>query len=137
MSFSTQREKIKVQANVVDQLVAGAQSDIRQVLNMLSTWKLSNDSMSFDEGKSLYVPDLFVISISIHRWDFGVECSAKMNEKYAMMSPFDITNKMLGPYLFSATSRESLGDKMELYFHDHSFMPLFIQASLWLCVSFM
>jgi replication factor C subunit 1 len=56
--------------------------------------------------------------------------SAKMNEKYAMMSPFDITNKMLGPYLFSATARESLGDKMELYFHDHSFMPLFMQASL-------
>jgi replication factor C subunit 1 len=55
---------------------------------------------------------------------------AKMNEKYSIMSPFDITNKMLGPYLFSATARETLGDKMELYFHDHSFMPLFIQASI-------
>jgi replication factor C subunit 1 len=53
-----------------------------------------------------------------------------MNEKYAMMSPFDITNKMLGPYLFSATARETLGDKMELYFHDHSFMPLFMQVSV-------
>ena len=35
---------------------------------------------------------------------------------------------MLGPYLFSSTSRETLGDKIELYFHDHSFMPLFIQV---------
>lgn len=45
---------MKIPANVLDQLVAGAQSDIRQVLNMLSTWKLSHDSMDFDEGKELY-----------------------------------------------------------------------------------
>ena len=51
-----------------------------------------------------------------------------MNEKYTVMSPFDVTHKMLGPYLFSATSRDTLGDKMELYFHDPSFMPLFIQV---------
>ncbi|KAG5650076.1 hypothetical protein H0H81_000853 [Sphagnurus paluster] len=101
------KEKMKIPANVIDQLITGAQSDIRQVLNMLSTWKLSSDTMDFDEGKNL----------------------AKMNEKYSIMSPFDITSKMLGPYLFSATSRETLGDKMELYFQDHSFMPLFIQEN--------
>lgn len=47
------REKMKIPANVIDQLVTGAQSDIRQVLNMLSTWKLSSDAMDFDEGKDL------------------------------------------------------------------------------------
>lgn len=46
---------MKVSANVIDQLVAGAQSDIRQVLNMLSTWRLSKETMDFDEGKALYV----------------------------------------------------------------------------------
>jgi hypothetical protein len=51
-----------------------------------------------------------------------------MNEKYTIMNPFEITSKMMGPYMFSATSRESLGDKMELYFQDHAFMPLFIQV---------
>ena len=51
-----------------------------------------------------------------------------MNEKYSVMTPFDITYKMLGPYMFSATSRETLNDKMELYFHDHSFMPLFMHV---------
>jgi len=51
-----------------------------------------------------------------------------MNEKYAIMTPFDITSKMLGPYLFSGTARETLGEKMELYFQDHSFVPLFIQV---------
>jgi len=52
-----------------------------------------------------------------------------MNEKYAIMTPFDITSKILGPYLFSPTARETLGEKMELYFQDHSFVPLFIQVS--------
>ncbi|KAJ7621564.1 replication factor RFC1 C terminal domain-containing protein [Mycena polygramma] len=101
------KEKMQIPANVIDQLVAGSQSDIRQVLNMLSTWRLSSNTMNFDEGKNL----------------------AKMNEKYSIMSPFDITSKMLGPYMFSATARESLGDKMELYFQDHSFMPMFIQEN--------
>ncbi|KAL5512207.1 hypothetical protein ACEPAG_3492 [Sanghuangporus baumii] len=101
------KEKMKIPANVVDQLVQGAQSDIRQVLNMLSTWKLSNSEMDFDEGKNL----------------------AKMNEKYSIMTPFNVINKMLGPYLFSSTARESLGDKIELYFHDHAFVPLFIQEN--------
>ncbi|KAF5363955.1 hypothetical protein D9756_001043 [Leucocoprinus leucothites] len=101
------KEKMKVPANVVDQLIQGSQSDIRQVLNMLSTWKLSSSSMDFDEGKAM----------------------VKMNEKYAIMTPFDITSKVLGPYLFSATARERLGEKMELYFQDHSFVPLFIQEN--------
>ncbi|KAJ7584883.1 purine nucleotide binding protein [Mycena floridula] len=101
------KEKMQVPGNVLDQLIASSQSDIRQVLNMLSTWKLSSNTMSFDEGKDL----------------------ARMNEKHSILSPFEITSKMLGPYLFSHSSRETLGDKMELYFQDHSFMPLFIQEN--------
>jgi replication factor C subunit 1 len=101
------REKLKIPANVVDQLIAGAQSDIRQVLNMLSTWKLSSDTMDFDEGKAL----------------------VKANEKYSLMTPFNVISKMFGPYTFSATSRETLGEKMEYYFHDHQFMGLFVQEN--------
>ena len=117
---------MKIPANVVDQLVEGAQSDIRQIINMLSTWKLSSDSMNFDEGKNLWVYFMTCFSMIIH-WKRGV-VSAKANEKYAIMTPFNIINKMLGPYLFSPNARESLGDKMELYFHDHAFVPLFIQV---------
>ncbi|KAF9793271.1 replication factor RFC1 C terminal domain-containing protein, partial [Thelephora terrestris] len=101
------KEKMKVPANVVDQLVEGAQSDIRQVLNMLSTWRLSSNTMDFDDSKAL----------------------VKMNEKYTLMTPFTIIQKLLGPYLFSPNARETLNDKMELYFHDHSFVPLFVQEN--------
>ncbi|KAJ7094053.1 replication factor RFC1 C terminal domain-containing protein [Mycena belliarum] len=101
------KEKMAVPANVIDQLVASAQADIRQVLNMLAVWRLSSDRMGFDEGKAL----------------------GKMNAKYTIMTPFEITHKMLGPALFAPTARETLGDKMELYFQDFSLMPLFIQEN--------
>ncbi|WVW81923.1 hypothetical protein I302_103926 [Kwoniella bestiolae CBS 10118] len=99
------KEKLKIPANVVDELVKGVNSDIRQVLNMLSTFKLSKDQMDFDEGKEL----------------------VKVNEKNTIMTPFTITDKLTGPYAFSKNSKETLNDRMELYFHDFSFVPLFIQ----------
>ena len=48
------KEKMQIPANVVDELITGVGSDIRQVLNMLSTWNLHNDSMDYEEGKMLY-----------------------------------------------------------------------------------
>ncbi|KAH9978130.1 replication factor RFC1 C terminal domain-containing protein [Lactifluus volemus] len=101
------KEKMQIPANVVDELITGVGSDIRQVLNMLSTWRLHNDTMDYEEGKML----------------------AKANEKYTVMTPFNIIQKILGPYMFSATSRDTLNDKIELYFHDYSFVPLFIQEN--------
>lgn len=55
--------------------------------------------------------------------------SIKVNEKNTIMTPFSITEKITGPYAFSRTNKDTLGDKMELYFHDFSFVPLFIQVS--------
>ncbi|KAH9963263.1 DNA replication factor C large subunit [Russula dissimulans] len=101
------KEKMQIPANVVDELITGVGSDIRQVLNMLSTWKLHNDTMDYEEGKML----------------------AKANEKYTVLTPFNVVQKILGPYMFSATSRDTLNDKIELYFHDYSFVPLFIQEN--------
>ena len=46
---------MKIAPNVVDELVKGTNSDIRQVLNMLSTFKLGRSEMDFDESKQLYV----------------------------------------------------------------------------------
>ena len=48
------KEKMQIPANVVDELITGVGSDIRQVLNMLSTWKLHNDTMDYEDGKLLY-----------------------------------------------------------------------------------
>jgi replication factor C subunit 1 len=47
------KEGIKIDKTVADQLVAGTQSDIRQIINILSTWKLSSNKLTFDETKKL------------------------------------------------------------------------------------
>lgn len=52
----------------------------------------------------------------------------KINEKNTIMTPFTITDKLCGPYAFSRTSKETLNDRMDLYFQDFSFIPLFIQV---------
>ena len=40
---------------VSDQLVSGTNADIRQIINLLSTWKLGSSALSFDETKKLCV----------------------------------------------------------------------------------
>lgn len=52
-----------------------------------------------------------------------------MNEKNTILTPFTIIDKLCAPYAFSRTNKDTLGDKMELYFHDFSFVPLFMQVS--------
>lgn len=46
------------------------------------------------------------------------------------MTPFTIIDRLTGPYAFSRTNRETLNDKSDLYFHDISFVPLFMQVSI-------
>ncbi|KAI5475697.1 chromosome transmission fidelity factor [Pseudohyphozyma bogoriensis] len=99
------KEKIKVEARVMDQLVQGSQSDIRQIVNMLSTWKLSAQSMDYDEGKQL----------------------AKMSEKNSIQSPWNLYNQLYGPQAFSPVSGMTLNDKLDIFFSDISMMPLFAQ----------
>lgn len=50
------REGLKIDAKAMDQLVEGSQSDVRQIINMLSTWRLSAEALDFDNGKKLCVP---------------------------------------------------------------------------------
>jgi hypothetical protein len=45
---------LQIQPTVIEQLISSTQSDIRQLLNVLSTWRLSQLSMSFDQGKEMY-----------------------------------------------------------------------------------
>ncbi|KAK9247244.1 replication factor RFC1 C terminal domain-containing protein [Lipomyces tetrasporus] len=101
------REGMKVTTQVIDQLVQGSHSDIRQIINLLSTFRVSGTQMDFDQGKAM----------------------SKAWEKHIVMKPFDIAAQLLGGSLFSANSRSTLNDKLELYFNDHDFTPLMIQEN--------
>ena len=47
------REGLKLPPNVIDQLVDGTGSDIRQMINMISTFAVNSKNMDFDQGKAM------------------------------------------------------------------------------------
>ncbi|KAL1918388.1 uncharacterized protein VTP21DRAFT_3048 [Calcarisporiella thermophila] len=98
------REGLKIDANAVDQLAASTQSDIRQMINLLSAYRLDAKSMNYDESKS-----------------FG-----KSAEKYTQLDIFKIANGLLSQ---SVARDMTFADKLDLYFHDYSLAPLMIQEN--------
>lgn len=47
------KEKLKIPPTAIDALVEGTRSDIRQIVNMLSAYKTTEGSMSYDQSKDL------------------------------------------------------------------------------------
>lgn len=101
------REGMKMPPNVVNALIEGSGADIRQVVNMISTAKLDQEAMDFDQGKEM----------------------SKAWEKHTILKPWDITGKILGGGMFAPSSKSTLNDKIELYFNDHEFSPLMLQEN--------
>ncbi|KAJ3471144.1 hypothetical protein MRS44_001243 [Fusarium solani] len=101
------REGLKLPPAVVDALIEGSNKDIRQIINMISTAKLDQTSMDFDQSKAM----------------------SKAWEKHVILKPWDICQKMLAGGLFAPASKSTLNDKIELYFNDHEFSFLMIQEN--------
>jgi replication factor C subunit 1 len=101
------REGLKLSMQVIDALIEGSNKDIRQIINMISTAKLDQTAMDFDQGKSM----------------------SKAWEKHVVLKPWDICHKLLGGGMFHPSSKATLNDKIELYFNDHEFSFLMIQEN--------
>ncbi|KFY08269.1 hypothetical protein V492_06392 [Pseudogymnoascus sp. VKM F-4246] len=101
------REGLKLSREAMDALIEGSNKDIRQVVNMLSSAKLDQTAMDFDQTKSM----------------------SKQWEKHVVLKPWDICHKLLGSGLFAPSSKSTLNDKIELYFNDHEFSYLMIQEN--------
>ncbi|KAJ3084849.1 hypothetical protein HDU99_001925 [Rhizoclosmatium hyalinum] len=99
-----QKEGLDLKFNVVDTLVKSTQSDIRQILNMLSTYRLQSQELSFDQSRQL----------------------SQSSEKNMAKSPWDVTGTLLNRGSFRDSS---FADKLELYFSDFSLIPLMIQEN--------
>lgn len=100
-------EKLQIPPPVMQSLVESSMGDIRQCINMLSTWALTSKTMNFDESKKL-----------------GAE-----NTKPGIHTPWTLYSEITGPYMWSATNRKSLNEKADYYFQDPMFMPLFMQEN--------
>ncbi|KAF2096378.1 DNA replication factor C, large subunit [Rhizodiscina lignyota] len=101
------REGLNIPGNVINALIEGSRADIRQVVNMLSTAKLDQSNMDFDQGKQM----------------------SKNWEKHVILKPWDIVTKIMGGGLFAPASKSTLNDKTELYFNDHEFSYLMLQEN--------
>ncbi|KAK3315346.1 replication factor RFC1 C terminal domain-containing protein [Apodospora peruviana] len=101
------REGLRLPPQVVNALIEGSNKDIRQIINMISTAKLDQTVMDFDQSKAM----------------------TKAWEKHVVLKPWDICQKMIGGGLFGSASKATLNDKIELYFNDHEFSYLMIQEN--------
>ncbi|QSL65587.1 hypothetical protein MERGE_002900 [Pneumocystis wakefieldiae] len=101
------REDLKLEPQAIDQLAEITNGDIRQIINILSSWKISQSFMSMDDGKK----------------------AAKAAEKHVVMNPWDIVGKFLSGGIFRHTSKLTLSDKIQLYFNDHELSHLMFQEN--------
>ncbi|OLL24207.1 Replication factor C subunit 1 [Neolecta irregularis DAH-3] len=101
------REQLKLEPQAIDQLVAGTHNDIRQIINLLSTYRLSNSSMTMDQGK----------------------VTSRNAQKHIILKPWDIVGKFLSGGIFHSTNKITLNEKIELYFNDHEFSYLMVQEN--------
>ncbi|PLN84864.1 replication factor RFC1 C terminal domain-domain-containing protein [Aspergillus taichungensis] len=101
------REGLKIPPPILDSLIEGTHADIRQVINMLSTVKLDQTNLNFEQGQAM----------------------SKAWEKHVVLKPWDIASKILSAHMFSPSSKTTLNEKIELYFNDHEFSYLMLQEN--------
>jgi replication factor C subunit 1 len=101
------REGLKLPGPVINALIEGTGADIRQVVNMVSTAKLDDTALTYEDSKDM----------------------SKAWEKHIILKPWDMVGKILGGGLFNPASMSTLNDKTELYFNDHEFAPLMMQEN--------
>jgi replication factor C subunit 1 len=97
------KEGLELGINTVEELVASTQGDIRQILTLLSTYRLTSDSMNYDQSKFL----------------------GGGSKKDVDHGPFDAVPNLLG----GTFDRMSLGEKIDQYFVDSSLVPLMVQEN--------
>ena len=96
-------EGLALQPNAISELVQSTSADIRQILNILSTFRLGSNDLSFDDSKRI----------------------SNEASKNPTLSPFVVIGKLLSPSSFRSLS---FSGKMDLYFQDYSLIPLFVQV---------
>jgi replication factor C subunit 1 len=55
LSSIAANEGLKLGANAIGELAASTSGDIRQILNLLSTYCINSNSLNFDDSKKLYL----------------------------------------------------------------------------------
>ncbi|XP_065593184.1 replication factor C subunit 1 isoform X2 [Cyrtonyx montezumae] len=99
------KEGLKIPPPAMNEIILAANQDIRQVLHNLNMWCAKDKSLTYDEAKA----------------------DASRAKKDIKLGPFDVVRKVFAAG--EEASRMSLIDKSDLFFHDYSLAPLFVQEN--------
>ncbi|XP_075608411.1 replication factor C subunit 1 isoform X3 [Balearica regulorum gibbericeps] len=99
------KEGLKIPPPAMQEIILAANQDIRQVLHNLNMWCAKDKSLTYDEAKT----------------------DARRAKKDIRLGPFDVVRKVFATG--EEASRMSLIDKSDLFFHDYSLAPLFVQEN--------
>ncbi|XP_006787317.1 replication factor C subunit 1 [Neolamprologus brichardi] len=99
------KEGIRIPPPALNEIILASNQDVRQVIHNLSMWSAKDKVMTYDQCKS----------------------DAASARKDMKLGPFDVCRKVFASGEESA--RMSLIDKSDLFFHDYSLAPLFVQEN--------
>ncbi|KAJ4438820.1 hypothetical protein ANN_14772, partial [Periplaneta americana] len=98
------KEGIKISPEALNDIITGANHDVRQVLHHLSMWSVKEKQLSLEQAKE----------------------ESQKAKKNIKLGPWDVLRKV-----FSADAHKTMSilDKSDLFFHDYSLGPLFVQEN--------
>uniref|UniRef100_A0A6Q2X6E8 Replication factor C subunit 1 n=1 Tax=Esox lucius TaxID=8010 RepID=A0A6Q2X6E8_ESOLU len=99
------KEGLKVPPPALNEMILASNQDIRQVLHNLSMWSAKDKVMTYDQVKE----------------------DSNNARKDLKLGPFDVCRKVFSKA--EETSHMTLIDKSDLFFHDYSLAPLFVQEN--------
>ncbi|XP_035230443.1 replication factor C subunit 1-like [Stegodyphus dumicola] len=98
------KEGIKVSSDALQDVIVAANQDIRQVLHNMSVWSAKSKGLSAEQTKS----------------DIG------RGIKHIKIGTFDVLREV---FAIGNNPKATLMDKSDLFFHDYSIAPLFVQEN--------
>ncbi|XP_041360939.1 replication factor C subunit 1-like isoform X2 [Gigantopelta aegis] len=98
------KEGLTISPPALNEIILAANHDIRQIIHNMSVWSATNKRLTYEQAKS---------------------DSAKA-QKDTKMGPFDVCRKV---FASDESSKMTLNDKSDLFFHDYSIAPLFVQEN--------
>ncbi|CAC5383730.1 RFC1 [Mytilus coruscus] len=99
------KEGLKVPPPALNEIILASNQDIRQVIHNLSMWSASDKTMTYEQTKK----------------------DADMAKKDLHLGPFEVCRKVFAGG--QETAGMTITDKSDLFFHDYSFGPLFVQEN--------
>ncbi|XP_062333992.1 replication factor C subunit 1 [Osmerus eperlanus] len=98
------KEGIKILPPALNEIILASNQDIRQVLHNLSMWSSTHKTLSYDQARQ----------------------DAQGARKDTRLGPFDVCRRVFSS---GGDTPSSLQDKSDLFFHDYSLAPLFVQEN--------